>query len=395
MAILFSVLMTLSIGAGCRNDTDCYGSVAWECSAVTSGGSPCRINGQQSPRPPYTPWPVRSCACVAKRCGPPPAPPRGPSYGCRSGRCIEVLANGTSNSSETCEWVTGCVPLEAEEWLAASFEFKVNGTTATCIHDRAFLKKSELSSVDLPPALKLAVPQGTVIQLLSTPRAAEDGYWVIACAVGTMCAATFRNKEAAAPLPSYLMIGDSISLGYLAGVESGLAAKFAVTHSAGNAGNANNIAHSLDCYLRQLPEAPDVVTFNAGIHDLALGQEWLSLTVYKTLIASITARLVATKARVIFVTTTPVPTNGTDATVPSCPEGIIDTDVVAYNTAASAIALAAGAEVLDLHAVVTSACGGEGYTTCAVQEVDNPHFVDAGWQLLAEAVSKKIAQARV
>ena len=46
----------------------------------------------------------------------------------------------------------------------------------------------------------------------------------------------------------YLMIGDSISLGYLPGVATALAAHDVVTtHSAGNAGNANSIAHELPC----------------------------------------------------------------------------------------------------------------------------------------------------
>ena len=44
------------------------------------------------------------------------------------------------------------------------------------------------------------------------------------------------------------MIGDSISLGYLPGVATALAAHDVVTtHSAGNAGNANSIAHELPC----------------------------------------------------------------------------------------------------------------------------------------------------
>ena len=71
----------------------------------------------------------------------------------------------------------------------------------------------------------------------------------------------------------------------------------------------------------------------AGIHDLARGQEWLSPTAYSALVTDISAQLATTGARVIFATTTPIPTNGTDARQPSCPEGILDSGVVAYNKA--------------------------------------------------------------
>jgi hypothetical protein len=56
-----------------------------------------------------------------------------------------------------------------------------------------------------------------------------------------------------------------------------------VIHSAGNAGNINKISHDLECFLSQVElevgagwgpplRRARVVTFNAGIHDLAGGQ---------------------------------------------------------------------------------------------------------------------------
>jgi hypothetical protein len=164
----------------------------------------------------------------------------------------------------------------------------------------------------LPAGQKLGVAVGTVITLTQPPKPAEDEYWVVSCANGSVCGApatsvggnTFNGaRETTSPQsppatqedthlaleqpapaqatpPDYLMIGDSISLGYFPGVKAALTDKFTVTHSAGNAGNANSVAHKLDCYLKQLSGTPHVVTVNAGIHDLALGQEWLPLTVY-------------------------------------------------------------------------------------------------------------------
>lgn len=137
-----------------------------------------------------------------------------------------------------------------------------------------------------------------------------------------------------------------------------------------------------------------MVTFNAGIHDLARGQEWLSLQDYAALMDDVTERLVAVAGQsVVFVTTTPVPTNASDPSTAACPEGILDRDVVAYNAAAVAIAAAHKIAVLDLHQVVVAACGGNGYSTCAIQEPENPHFLDKGWALLATAVANAVTAA--
>ena len=397
---------------GCTNDTSClaFGGPEWRCVAAAAG-APCRINGHQPPLPPYRPWPVTSCACTAESChrGPlPPSPPSpsGPAgYSCRSGRCVEIPTGGKTNSTQTCEWSTGCIGLLPNEWLAYTGEFALTGSTLTCHAAGTVLKKSQLSSGVLPPDLKLSIPLGTKLQLTARPTKPADNYWVISCASGTICAHPAPAAAAAAlappppPLPSYLMIGDSISLGYLSGVQAALRGKFAVTHSAGNAGNANKIAHSLDCFLAQVSGSkhsskPSVVTVNAGIHDLARGQEWISLPFYAALMRNITARLVATGARVLLVTTTPVPTNATDPSQPACPEGILERDVLTYNAAMIAIGKEEGASVglIDLHGAVVRACGA-GYSSCALQAPNNPHFEAAGWALLAKEVAAGVLSA--
>ena len=135
----------------------------------------------------------------------------------------------------------------------------------TCVVNGTFLKKSERPSGVLPPAQRRAVPLGATLQLQAAPAGPVDDYWRV----------TLAELHAS---PLYLMIGDSISLGYEATAKALLAPHgWTVVHSEGNAGNANNIIHNLDCYLQQAGGRPAVVTFNAGIHDLARGQEWLSL----------------------------------------------------------------------------------------------------------------------
>eukprot|EP00041_Stephanoeca_diplocostata_P008712 m.128776 g.128776 ORF g.128776 m.128776 type:complete len:441 (-) comp17446_c0_seq1:1303-2625(-) len=396
---------------GCKNDTDCWkNSGPWQCTPVSTGGSPCHVNGKQSDTPPYV-WPWSRCACLPHTCQPLPPQPDGKlTYGCRSDRCIPVMHNGTSNSSTACEWATGCVPLAQNEWLADTAEFHLvanhtnESAIAKCIHANTFLKKSEQISSSLPTSEKLAIPLGTTIRLKNIPTGSLDGYALFECADSSICASPPAESENHRPKRtpravqdpiSYLMIGDSISLGYLPGVQTLLNGTYNVVHSQGNAGNANNIAHNLDCYLAQVNNV-SVITYNAGIHDLARGQEFLTASAYATLMTNITQRLVATKAAVLFVSTTPVPTNATDPLSPSVPEGILDADVRAYNKIATDIAVAHGAtNVVDLHGVVTTHCGGVGYSTCALQRADNPHFLEEGWAVLASAVAQAVRSARM
>ena len=279
------------------------------------------------------------------------------------------------------------------EWLASPAEFSVaegsggGGWVARCHHNRSFLKRAETPSGSLPKGERLAVPVGTRIALSGAPRHA-DGYLLLACAPGTLCGV----RAAGAPPPrQYWMVGDSISLGLQPEAARRLRPLgWTTTHSPGNAGNANRIAHSLDCWLAGAPRAPDVITVNAGIHDLARGQEWLPEAAYAELMGRSVQRLVGTGAHVLVVATTPVPTNATHPDQPACPEGILDSEVRAYNAVAQRAAAAAGAGWLDLHRVVTDACGGVGYAQCRLQRPGNPHFLDAGWAVLGEAVARAV-----
>ncbi len=169
------------VDGGCTNDTSCleHGGTAWQCvqaadsrsGAALPTSSPCHINGRQRPRPDGGwDWPSAACTCRSSSChGISPSPaPASFGYGCTARRCVQMEHNGTANSSGTCEWSTGCVPLHANEWIAASFEWHLNGTSLTCVHASTYLKKSQLASGSLPPDQKLAVP---VIDLRPPRRA--------------------------------------------------------------------------------------------------------------------------------------------------------------------------------------------------------------------------------
>ena len=77
------------------------------------------------------------------------------------------------------------------------------------------------------------------VQLVAPPiRMPNTQYWLITCAPGSVCerlparnVLQRQQMSDSAALPYYLMIGDSISLGYLSGVQKLLAGKFNVVHS--------------------------------------------------------------------------------------------------------------------------------------------------------------------
>jgi hypothetical protein len=316
------------------------------------------------------------------------------------------------------------------------------------------LKKSEQQSRVLPPSQKRAVAVGDVITLKKAIPKAVDNYWLIECdgptdapsgyagrgnhssrnrvsgesrddgaghgdsdgdgavadrittatgppiggagvLVSAGAGAAVAAATAAATTGKYLVVGDSISIGYMPTLQSVIKNRtkgaLAVSHSAGNAGNANSVAHSIECYLNAIGGVGpgDVVTWNAGIHELARGQEWLPVDAYAALVNNVSATLARTGATFYFVTTTPVPTNRTDPTQPACPEGILDADVVRYNHVAKGETEAHGGGVIDLYSVVIAQCGA-GYTSCSIQNPNNPHFTDHGWEVLGDAVAAAV-----
>ena len=141
-----------------------------------------------------------------------------------------------------------------------------------------------------------------------------------------------RCAVATQPLPSnpktkqWLMIGDSISDGCFPGVKALAAAHgIEVFHNPSNAANVWWGAHCLDGWLQ--PRTPptggdsaesqsrgggerwDVITFQFGLHDLALDNERIEPDVYQHWLANITQRIAeaAPRAKLIWVSTTPVP----------------------------------------------------------------------------------------
>lgn len=104
------------------------------------------------------------------------------------------------------------------------------------------------------------------------------------------------------------------------------------------------------------------------------------------------------KAKQLYITTTPVP----NSLLLSPPRN--ESDVVAYNKAATEVMAGEGVAVLDLWAWIEARCGGDPYGECpsgcaqqpggesanCLQREDNVHFWPAGYRYAVEAISAAV-----
>jgi hypothetical protein len=233
-----------------------------------------------------------------------------------------------------------------------------------------------------------------------------------ACRAPPSCGMDKPYPPAGAGQAQWLMIGDSISYGCLGPAKAAAAARgIEVTHNPTNAANVWWGAHCLDAWLGADAGRWDAISFQFGLHDLALDNERLEPAgVYRGLLANITQRLAdaAPRAKLLWVTTTPVPRgiggycNKTTGQGGCPPRRAADPPL--YNAAAAeavaSVPAAPRVATLDLYRTVTDKCGvsydrcPEG---CTGQKVNgtwvgdcyqiplNVHFFPAAWQQLGGA----------
>lgn len=191
-------------------------------------------------------------------------------------------------------------------------------------------------------------------------------------------------------LPSVIILGDSVSIGYTGNVVSSLQTSNVafVQHSpwagGGGAASTSNGVMCMESFLRAADYTPqqwDLIAFNFGLHDTSNATSAEAL--YAQNMELITARLNATGAKLLYMLTTPMMllyNQGNHA---------VEKD----NAAAKAIMAKYNIPILDLHAVITAHCGKE-YTTCNICKVEpcSYHYNAAGYTLLGDAVSAAISQ---
>jgi lysophospholipase L1-like esterase len=171
-------------------------------------------------------------------------------------------------------------------------------------------------------------------------------------------------------LPRVLLIGDSISRGYTLPVRQALKGKVNVHRAPENCGPTANGLKKLDIWLGD--GKWDVVHFNFGIHDRKTPP-----ADYEQRLETIVARLKATKAKLIWASSTPLPEGAKD---------MDDRDIVQRNEIASRVMTKHGIAVNDLYAFIKP----------HLAECQNPndcHFNGKGYDLLGKKVAEELLAA--
>eukprot|EP00117_Sycon_ciliatum_P012603 scpid74168/ scgid13611/ len=178
-------------------------------------------------------------------------------------------------------------------------------------------------------------------------------------------------------LRQYLVIGDSISIGYTPHLVPHINTTFEVQHIHINGGNSDR---GKTCLTHWLGENHwDFISYNFGLHDIAHDAEQLTLQQYTENMVNITERLNNTGAKLLWVDTTPVPN------VAVSPERH-DSDVKAFNAAVASILTKYEIPTDDLYGWVEKKCG-DGYSSCpGIQLPKNVHYTPAGYDYLVESL---------
>ena len=191
-------------------------------------------------------------------------------------------------------------------------------------------------------------------------------------------------------LPNVLIIGDSISIGYMKPLEVLLKEKANVVHNPGNAAHSGNGLAKIDEWLGDTKW--DVIHFNHGLHDLKyVGEDGKNISTkegghiqvpvekYKENMEAIVARLKKTGGKLIFATTTPYPDKV---------EGPLreKDDAERYNAVALDIMKRNEVAIDDLYTFTLPRLN-------ELQMPNNVHFTEEGSKVLAEEVAKSIELA--
>lgn len=202
--------------------------------------------------------------------------------------------------------------------------------------------------------------------------------------------AAFEPPEVQAGLPNVLLIGDSISIGYMLDVRKQLSGEANVWRPATNCGPTTRGLESLDAWLGK--RKWDVIHFNFGLHDLKYmgangknladpkasgSHQQVPIEQYVANLKRIAKRLKETGATVIWCETTPVP-EGSAGRVPG--------DSKRYNEAAAKA-------MSELGEIETDRLYAYALEHAAMQKKANVHYTPEGSAKLAEQVASSIRAA--
>ncbi len=228
------------------------------------------------------------------------------------------------------------------------------------------------------------------ISLSVIPLAAQDAAATKRAPRAKKPPAAFQPPKVQPDLPNVLLIGDSISIGYMLDARKQLDGEANVWRPATNCGPTTRGLESLDAWLGD--RKWDVIHFNFGLHDLkymgannenladpksAASHQQVPIDQYAANLRQIAERLKETGATVIWCETTPVP-EGAAGRVPG--------DSKRYNEAATKVmAEVGGIEIDPLHA--------HALEHADLQKEANVHYTPEGSAELAKQVAQSVRTA--
>jgi acyl-CoA thioesterase-1 len=195
---------------------------------------------------------------------------------------------------------------------------------------------------------------------------------LLASAILVPAGAAEPEKPARADKPRVLLIGDSISIGYTPATVKLLEDMARVTHHPGNAETTRNGLEKLKVWLKDGPF--DVIHFNWGLWDLRNGGKAVPIDEYEKNLRELVRQLMATNAKLIWASTTPVPEGAAART---------NKEVLAYNAVARKIMEENKIPCDDLYAFAEPRLD-------KIQLPKNVHFTRDGSETLAKQVAESI-----
>jgi len=192
----------------------------------------------------------------------------------------------------------------------------------------------------------------------------------------------FETVEFDRTLPNVLLIGDSISIGYTPMVREQLKGIANVYRIPENGGDTKKGLCKLESWLGR--GVWDVVHFNWGLHDLKYtkegkldlsGNQVNPIQQYETNLIQLVQRLKKTKAKLIWASTTPIPTGA---------EGRHSGEELNYNAVAKGIMDQFKISLNDLHETIHPHLN-------EVQRPANVHFFPEGSRILGKRVAEIVA----
>ena len=207
----------------------------------------------------------------------------------------------------------------------------------------------------------------------------SKGCWILIFVAMLIPGAAAQERA----LPTVVLVGDSIRLGYAPLVAKLLDGKAVVVSAKPNGEDTRNVLTNLDEWV--INEHPAVVHINAGLHDLKRTDKTyqVPLVDYQKNLKTILARIQReTNAKIIFATSTPI-INKLHAQRKAGFDRF-EADVLTYNTAAVAVMNETGIPVNDLHKLVEDR-GRE-----KLIGPDGTHYTQGGYEILAAAVADSI-----